>query len=1229
MAIATDIDTLSEVIRLIEQTLKIPADKMDLDANFETFGINSLIVMELMENIEKEFDVTLTPAQFSNVNTVRGLTELLEGLRQQEAPASRQAAGANAGQAVGQGGATGTGVPETAPYQDVLAYVAGKYAVDLSHGRFSSLDEIVDSLVSEHATQLLDHFGLAAGDGRSTAHARKTAVALVGISCRLPDAPDHRVFWDNLLARRNSIREVPASRWRWQDHYATEVTPGKTVSKWGALIDHVDCFDAGFFNIPAEEAMYMDPQLRLLLEECYRAVEDAGMAMSSLAGTRTGVFIGYEYSEYEQHLRLLNNKDFTKGPLFSSSSPAYYLSNRLSYIFDLHGPSESINVNCASSAVAINRACLSLHNGECDLAIVGGVSLNLFAGDYIATSQYGVLSPDGTNAVFDDDANGFTRGEGVAVIVLKRLTDAQGDRNRIYSLIRACHQNYRGAARDISEVRHEPIAAVLRDCYAKAAIDPATVRYIEVDGYASKWADSLEYEGIKGAFGPGQEKFCALGSVKGNIGNVESVSGLANVIKVALSLWHKKFPATISMKKINGFIDIANPAHPLYIADREIDFAEIRVGAEIPIRAGVNSFADSGANLHILLEEYMGQGPAGGEAGPGAQVFLLSARDRSRLHDAVQDYVTFLDREGERAAFADLIYTSQVGRSALSERLAIVASSTQELHDKLAQVLKSGIKERMNLESRGIFHGHFDSADKQSLAALVTAEMAQTQLQHSQQTAQWQQVAKLWVNGVVIPWEMIWRGVAVQRIGLPAYPFARDRYWVDIDIQAEAAAVRVVAEARDQEQPGLADQAAAQAQPQPALWHFYQPRDPGQVPADALNLDREEKIELLLRSEIARQLAIPIDEVALDRDFLELGMNSIGVADLIIKTDTLLGANLSPGVLYKHPDIGSLSAYLAATYPQALDSLVVSPTRPAAEEVGTAPAALKTDQATNSAPLPADILIPLQVKGEKPPIYAVPGAGGGALSLQQLCVALGSDQPFYSLETLGLDGRFSFLESVEAIAAFNLEAMFTNGMTGPYRLLGYSNGGVIAFEMARQLLVDHGMSASLVLLDTLCPLVSGKDPVEEMAEVFNHFIATLGGQSTLTADQLRACPENERGQFLYNTLSGLGLSVPETQFTLTYAATQANERACQAYRPPRLATPLEATLIRATEGYPQAPKDYGWNLVLPKALRVLKVKGDHFTLLGEETLGEVAQKIHQAFAKTSRQAPLAVAQEEA
>lgn len=1209
MANVAEIDVLSEVLKLIVSTLKVPADEIDIDANLESFGVNSLIVMELMENIEKAFDITLTPAQFSNIDTIRGLTGLVESLLVKEAPAAAPtAAAAPAAPLPGRAGDAGA--------SDVLDYVSRRFAVDLSYRAFSSVEDIADALVFNHASDLLRHYGLSDAieqGSRAGAPARAPLIAIVGMSCRLPDAPNPRAYWDNLIAQRNSMREIPASRWNWEDHYSETAAQGKSVTKWGALIDDVDCFDAAFFNIPAAEARTIDPQLRLLLEETYRAVEDAGIDMKKLAGSRTGMFVGYEYAEYEHHLRKLNNKDFTKGPLFSSSSPSYYLSNRISYTFDLCGPSESYNVNCASAAVAVNNAFYSLLNRESDVAIAAAASLNLFADDYIAASQYGILSPNGTSGVFDDDANGFTRGEGVAAVVLKRLDDAERDNDRIYGVIRASHQNYRGAARNISEVKHEAITNVLGECYEKAAVAAEAIDYVEVDGYASKWADSFEYEGIKGAFAKSKErgKHVALGSVKGNIGNVESVSGIANLIKIALAMHHKKFPATISKKKVNTFLDVDSAAHPLYIADREIDFADIRKDDSTPVRAGINSFADSGTNVHILVEEYLGGRRKAADAAQPKRLFVLSAKDARRLECYVQDYIGFLSAGEAVESFADLVYTAQTGREALSDRLAIVAASPKELLDKLALVKKNGIREKLGLDAKEIYYARVDFSDKNSLAHLITAEMAQMQLTQSQQSAQWKQIALLWVNGVTIPWATIWQGQGARRAALPTYPFARERHWVDIVEQTGVASyVAAAAEAAP-----VATAAAAPEAVAAAAWHFYLPS--AAAAADASGLGRTEKMELFLKQEIARQLGLALGEVSLSKDFIELGMNSMGVAELIIRTDKLLDINLSPSVLFKYPEIGTLSEYLADTYADTVDALVVSATAPDAAAVRQGGSAAGAPARTT----PADILIPLQSKGDRTPIFAVPGAGGSALSLQQLSHALGSQQPFYCLEPVGLDGCTPPMSSVEQIADFNIDALRSVQAAGPYRLLGYSNGGVVAFEMARKLQEQGEKIASLVLLDTLAPALLGADLIEEMTvAVYNHFVATLGGESDLDVEQLQRIPEHERSEFLYQRVVALGLELPKPQFVATFDVATASELGCRAYQPRRLAQKTDLVLIRATEAFENAPQDYGWSEYAAGALRTLDVQADHFSLLEKEPVAEVARQIEQPAGRPGKKA---------
>jgi acyl transferase domain-containing protein/acyl carrier protein len=708
MGIITEPSVLNEVKQTVERTLKMLPGKLDVEAEFETFGMDSIIAMELMSNLSKKFSVSITPAQFTEMNTVKELASFVEtsliklekisfveplvepliDFQVEKNTAAKKVSSVTHQQVRSMSKNAFTRSSAKPAFQELLGFIKQHYAIDLSDRVFQSLDEIVETLALDYLDELSQHYGIVlesemggALEAKASLSQQELDVAIVGISCNFPDAPNAQIFWENLLAQKNSIREIPESRWNWQHYFSESANPAMTNSKWGALVDNVDCFDADFFGIPDENAQFMDPQERLLMQEVYKAFQDGGMDVGKLAGSKTGVFIGYEYSEYEHYLRK-NIANIESAPAFNSSSQTYYLANRLSYVFDFCGPSESLNINCASSAVAVNRAYYSLLNNESNLAIAGGVCLNLFVDDYIAGTQYGMLSPNGTCAVFDDNANGFTRGEGVAAIILKRFDDAKRDNDKIYAVIKSCNQNNRGKANSISEIKHESITSAIRDCYKKAAIEPASVSYIEVDGYCTKWGDSFEFEGIKNAFvaANADEKYCALGSLKGNIGHLEPASGIASIIKVALSLHHKKFPATITQKTPSTFIDTLDSAHPLYIADSEILFENIPSRQYMPVRAGVNSFADSGANVHILLEEYTSSLPRDKNIIlPDRQLFIFSAKNASRLQDSIGDFIEFLS--GTESTHLDVAYTLQVGREAMAERLAIVASSKEELRE--------------------------------------------------------------------------------------------------------------------------------------------------------------------------------------------------------------------------------------------------------------------------------------------------------------------------------------------------------------------------------------------------------------------------------------------------------------------------------------------------------------------------------------------------------------------
>ncbi len=1216
MDTVAEFDVLSEVKKTVESTLKMPSGKLDIEAGFESFGMDSIIAMELMSNLSKRFNVSITPAQFTNLNTVKELAELIEIIVN---GAKNSAVKASSPKAVNSSAvntkAASSNVESSLPkppsntvrstqnqktvsasqkftstsnrlarssaqgktqnklsLQKLTSYIQQKYSIQLEYNQFKSVDEIVDNLVSEHLDELMYFYDISeefnvnennfdvedtdvALHGESSQQQTNDDVAIVGLSCRFPDAPNAQSYWENLIDQKNSIREIPKSRWDLEDHYTVSACPKKTISKWGALIDDVDAFDARFFKIPAEHAKIMDPQERLLLQETYKAFQDANIDVKKLAGTNAGVFLGYEYAEYEQYIRKDINASLD-APIYSSSSPTYYLANRLSYLFDFCGPSESINTNCASSAVAINRAYYSLLNGESNVAVAGGVSLNLFVDDYIYATQYGMLSADGTCGVFDNNANGFTRGEGVGVVILKRLSDAKKDNNRIYGVIKSCHQNNRGNANFLSEIKHESITKVISECYEKADINPESVHYIEVDGYSTKWGDSFEFEGVKNAFNSSsrKEKHCALGSVKGNIGHLEPASGMASIIKIALSLYNKKFPATITKKTVSEFIDIKNMSHPLYIADTEIAFESIRQDSVTPIRAGINSFADSGANVHILLEEYITAAPAATEAGSTIkQLFILSGKDRFRLEAYVKKYIDFLTENEANTSFIDMIYSLQIGRESMDERLAIVAASNKELLEKLRLVMDLGIQEQNGLEARGIYFGNLEKSRTNPLVSLITKDMSSNQVEQSLQTQQWQQIALLWVNGVNVPWEKIWERKSARGISLPTYPFTTEKYWIGRDST----------EVLEEENAKLS---AEQHDKKNAL-------------KVAPGNETEEKLVAIL----ADIFNLSPESIGVTDDFFELGGNSQQVMLFIAKIKNQFGQMLRPAILFTAPNITALAKLL-----------------------------LSDKSAT------FEILIPMQTEGSKLPIFALPGAGGSVISLQPLSHALGKQQPFYGLQSVGFDGEKVPLESVEEMALANIAVLKTVQASGPYTLVGYSNGGVVAFEMAKILLEKNEKIASLVFLDTLCPLLQTNDVIDEIVDICNSMMKNRGVDLNLTVQQLQQIPDSERCVYLYNILAANGFEMTSEQFTASYNVAITSQKCCQIYKPSKLSQKIDVILYRAIDGYKEIADDYGWNQLLMEPIRTCDIKADHLSIVDGEPIQAVAKNINAAVKKKKK-----------
>lgn len=749
---------------------------------------------------------------------------------------------------------------------------------------------------------------------------RSRDVAIVGIGVRFPDACSPGAFWDNLMEKRTSIREI--SRPRWPDEMAAhESSRRETLPGWGALLDDVECFDASFFEIPAEEARLIDPQERLLYQGVYHALQDAGLDPGKLWGSKTGMFVGYEHTEYEQLLRR-ESGGMPGLPSYGSSSPAYYLANRASFRFNFNGPSEALALSYASSAVAINRAYYSLLNHECDLAIAAGVSLSLFADDYQVAIRDGKLSREGACDVFDETAGGFTRGEGVGVVVLKRMEEAGRDRSNVYAIIKACQQSHRGRSGTL------PVSEMIAQCCKRAGVDPLSIRYIEVDGCVPKAGDSAELDGIRSllARGGANARQCALGSLKGNIGHLEPASAVASVIKVALAMSRKRFPPTLRGRGALPSGKGADSASPVYIAEQAISFDDLRDEARTAIRAGVNSFAHSGCGVHILLEEPSADPAVGvGTESSSPELFVLSGKEPARLLDYLGNLADWLtSTEAKTVPLQSVIHTLQLGREAMRHRVAIIASSKTTLAARIRQLAGSNLQELPSLQAQDIFYGESSSKLENPLAGLITAELVESELEHSARLGQWRRIAVLWTSGIAIRWDKVWENRPQRFVSLPGYPFARQRHWVEVDGARQQGLIRE------------SSRVAAAPANTPHLENLAGDRSLSKAPLKAeepAGTHGAEKIQFLLKRELSSQLKVPVESIDVDANYLELGVTSLGIAKLVQTVNRTFAARLSPSVVFDYPDIRRFSAYLEESFRDRIDSLDFSSTTRVLEKV--------------------------------------------------------------------------------------------------------------------------------------------------------------------------------------------------------------------------------------------------------------------------------------------------------
>ena len=556
-------------------------------------------------------------------------------------------------------------------------------------------------------------------------------IAIIGLGCRFPQAENPQAFWELLRNGKNAITEIPKNRWDVDAFYAPKPgTPGKTNERWGGFLEQIDRFDRGFFGIPSQQAIEMDPQQRLVLEVAWEALENAGIVPSKLAGSSTGVFLGMASLDYYkilyQELQRITAWSLTGTSLSIAA-------NRLSYLLDLQGPSMAIDTGCSASLVALHSACHSLHALESDLCLVGGVNAICCPDGDICYSQAGLSAPDGRCKTFDAEANGYVRGEGCGIVVLKRLWEARQDGDRIQAIIRGSAIAHNGLTNGLSSPSIASQKTLLQRALKNAGVTPAQIGYVETHGTGTRLGDTMEVRALKAVLMEGRqpEQTCWLGSVKPNIGHLEAASGIASLIKVVLSLQHQEIPPQVHLNQLNPHLKIEDT--PLKIPTQ---YQKWETGEERRF-AGVSALGLGGMNAHVILEG-TGNGVWPSLEDSQLSILTLSAKSEKALMALVGRYGEFLE-EHPTISFGDLCFTANTGRSHFQHRLAIIAESPQQLKQQLHTCA-------IGKESASIFQGR---SSKEELT--VVFRLSDRHIVSSDDIRELHKTAKLWQSWGIQP----------------------------------------------------------------------------------------------------------------------------------------------------------------------------------------------------------------------------------------------------------------------------------------------------------------------------------------------------------------------------------------------------------------------------------------------------------------------------------------------
>ncbi|CBJ34757.1 type I polyketide synthase [Ralstonia solanacearum] len=1003
--------------QLLSQALKRPAEKIDSDGTFERYGVDSIILTELTAKLEQHFG-SLPSTLLYEYQTVRELSgyfadhhrEALQRLVCGE-PANRRTAADNA---------------------DV-----GKRAAAAPSPQRHRRNRTSQRGIPSVASQSRD-------------------LAIIGLSGRYPGAEDLETFWRRLAGGEDLVSEVPAQRWDHQAYFDEQRGRfDKTYCKWGGFLDGVEDFDPLFFNLSPREAAIVNPNDRLFLETCWNLLEGAGLTRQRLRQQyrqQVGVFVGVMYQQYQAF-----QADLVRESLVSVASYSA-IANRVSYFFDFQGPSLAIDTMCSSSISAIHAAGEALRNGDCRLAIAGGVNLTLHPKKYIGLSVGQVLGSRAGSRSFAD-GDGYLPAEGVGAVLLKTLADAERDGDPILAVIKSTAVNHGGHTHGFSVPSAKAQAELIGSHFKRAGIDPRTISYVESAANGSAMGDAIELSALSRVFSEAgvAGRSCAIGSVKSNIGHAEAASGMSQLSKLVLQLQHRQLAPSLLLGPLNPKLDFDNSP---FVLQRELgDWAQPVVEMDgvsqpCPRRASLSAFGAGGSNAHLILEEYPRheERPAR-PAADAAQVedgvlyiVPMSAKSAGSLHGGVARLARHLDTHPD-LRLNDLAYTLQTGREAMEWRLALLAKGMGELRTALAAILRvldqgEGMAALETLDLP-LFFGNVDEVPA-AMASLLSGPGADALSRSLIAAGEREQLALFWTQGGEVPWDTLAEntstGHGVGIVPLPTYAFDKQRYWLEPPNTLKALRGDVTAAST-----------TSTTQPLPE-------RMPANV-TDAQANSEETAAEQGLRL-LAGLLGMAPKALSPAKPLSVYGADSIVMAQLAMR----LQAEVDPGF----------------TLAEIQQCVTIRDLRECLAERGRH--AGSKGQGQGQA-LPAEIsklftrpaarfleLQRLNTMDHGRPVFWIHGALGGCEIYQGLAQRI--KRPFFGLQARGWMTSRHPLQGIQAMAAYYVQAIQSVQSHGPYDLGGYSLGGMLAYEVTRQLQELGETVTTLVMLDS--PDVTGE-----------------------------------------------------------------------------------------------------------------------------------------------------------